>query len=91
MIVTDGSDFSREAIRRSCRLLADSPDKSIKIVSVYPPVVPLETFPPSVASCLLKWRKAAPKQADEDARQAADEIKAEIVKVGCSNHLAATN
>lgn len=74
LIATDGSDFSREAVQQGCRLLAGAPDKSIKIVSVYQHVVPLDTFPQSVEYA-LEMERAEQKQAEEYARQAADEIR----------------
>jgi nucleotide-binding universal stress UspA family protein len=75
LIATDGSDFSREAIQQSCRLLADSADKSIKIVSVYSHVVPLDTFPQSIEYS-LEMEGAAQKQAEANVSKAADEVKA---------------
>jgi nucleotide-binding universal stress UspA family protein len=47
LIATDGSDFSREAVEKTCQMLVTPEDTEIKIVCVYLPVVPLDAFPQS--------------------------------------------
>ncbi len=47
LLATDGSEFSREAVEKACRMLVTPEDTEIKIVCVYEPVVPLDAFPQS--------------------------------------------
>lgn len=47
LIATDGSEFSREAVQKSCQMLVTPEDTEIKIVSVYQQVLPLDAFPQS--------------------------------------------
>lgn len=48
LIATDGSEFSREAVEKTCQMLVTPEDTEIKIVGVYSPVLPLDAFPQSV-------------------------------------------
>jgi len=47
LIATDGSEYSREAVEKTCRMLVAPEDTEIKIVCVYPAVVPVDAFPQS--------------------------------------------
>ena len=47
LIATDGSEFSREAVDKTCQMLVTPEDTEIKIVCVYEPIVPLDAFPQS--------------------------------------------
>ena len=46
LIAVDGSEFSREAVEKACRMLA-AEGAEIKIVCVYQPVIPFDAFPQS--------------------------------------------
>jgi nucleotide-binding universal stress UspA family protein len=48
LIATDGSEFSREAVEKACRMLVVSEGSEIKVVCVYQQVLPLDAFPQSV-------------------------------------------
>ena len=48
LIATDGSEFSREAVEKACRMLHMSEDTEIKIVCVYQQVLPFDAFPQSI-------------------------------------------
>lgn len=50
LIATDGSEFSRVAIERCCRLLAISAETTIKILSVYEQMAPMATEPFAVSA-----------------------------------------
>ncbi|HVE58079.1 MAG TPA: universal stress protein [Pyrinomonadaceae bacterium] len=60
LIATDGSEFSREAVEKTCQTIVTPEDTEIKIVCVYPPVLPLDAFPQSVeyAEALEKKERA---------------------------------
>ena len=47
LIATDGSDFSREAVEKTCQMLVMPEDTEIKIVCVYQTVSALDAFPES--------------------------------------------
>jgi nucleotide-binding universal stress UspA family protein len=47
LIAVDGSEFSREAVEKTCQLLVMPENTEIKIVCVYQPVVPIDAFPQS--------------------------------------------
>jgi nucleotide-binding universal stress UspA family protein len=49
IIATDGSDFSDEAVRKACELIVNPQHAEIKIVSVYQPYIPIDSFPQSAA------------------------------------------
>ncbi|MBS1794189.1 MAG: universal stress protein [Acidobacteria bacterium] len=48
LIATDGSEFSRAAIEKTCRVFELTADSEIRVVCVYPPVVPIDAFPQSL-------------------------------------------
>jgi nucleotide-binding universal stress UspA family protein len=74
LIATDGSDFSREAVEQACRMLFTPEDTEIKIICVYPPVVPLDAFPQS-AEYAKKLEEKERGDAESFARSAADLVK----------------
>jgi len=47
LIAVDGSEFSREAVEKTCRIIAATETTEIKIVCVYQPVIPIDAFPQS--------------------------------------------
>ncbi len=47
LIATDGSEFSREAVEKTCQMFVTSEDTEIKVLCVYPKVLPLDAFPQS--------------------------------------------
>lgn len=70
LIATDGSEFSRVAAEKCCQIIADPKNTSVKIVSVFQKVVPLDTFPTSVEYA-EKLEQQARKEAEEYVAQAA--------------------
>lgn len=50
LIATDGSDFSRKAIEKSCRLLNLTDDAEVRIISVYEQMMPMATEPFAVSA-----------------------------------------
>ena len=50
LIATDGSDFSRVAIEKCCRILALSAETPIKILSVYEQMAPMATEPFAISA-----------------------------------------
>ena len=48
IVATDGSEFSRAAVEECCRLIVNPKETKIKVVSVYPAVLPLDEFPDSL-------------------------------------------
>jgi len=60
LIATDGSPFSREAVEKTCQMLVTPEDTEIKIVCVYPQVLPLDAFPQSAEySAALEGKERA--------------------------------
>ena len=50
LIATDGSDFSRVAIEKCCRILSLSAETPIKILSVYEQMAPMATEPFAISA-----------------------------------------
>ena len=48
LIATDGSDFSKAAIEKCCRIITKPEETAVKIVSVYQVVVPLDIHTASI-------------------------------------------
>jgi nucleotide-binding universal stress UspA family protein len=48
LVATDGSEFSRVAIEKCRYIIAQPSETEVKIVSVYPEVLPLDIFPQSI-------------------------------------------
>lgn len=48
IVATDGSEFSRKAVEECCRIIVNPEETKIKVVSVYPAVLPLDEFPDSL-------------------------------------------
>lgn len=50
LIATDGSDFSRTAIEKCCRMLKLSDHPQIKVISVYEQMAPMATEPFAISA-----------------------------------------
>jgi nucleotide-binding universal stress UspA family protein len=74
LIATDGSTFSQKSITKLCQLIVNATNPAIKIVSVYPIVIPLDEFTPS-AEYSEKLEKAQRAQAESAAEEAAATIR----------------
>lgn len=77
LIATDGSDFSREAVRKCCEIVDVNKVKAIKIISVFenPAIlIPGETFPVS-AKYVTEVNRAAENQALSNVSKAEQIIK----------------
>jgi nucleotide-binding universal stress UspA family protein len=74
LITTDGSDFSKEAIEKCCRMVVKPAETAIKIVSVYELTFPLDVFP-APTDFSERLETSAREQAEEFAEQAAAMIR----------------
>ncbi len=74
LLATDGSDFSRAAIEKCCRIVAEPENTAIKIVSVYQVVVPLDIHGASIEYS-QEMEDAARKQAEDFVAEAAAVIR----------------
>ena len=74
LITTDGSDFSRTAVEKCCRMVVKPEETSIKIVSVYELTLPLDVFP-APTDFSERLETGARRQAEEFAEQAAALIR----------------
>ena len=76
LIATDGSDFSRTAIERCCRMLKLSEHPQIKIISVYEPLAPMATEPFAIsAQYYQEMMDLARKQCETFAADSVEQIK----------------
>ena len=74
LLATDGSEFSREALEKSCRMLNLSADDQIRVVSVYEQSVPMATEPfalsaPYYQEVMEIGRRQCLANVDESAKQ----------------------
>ncbi len=74
IISTDGSDFSREAIEKSCQIVVEPQKTRIKIVSVYETIEPID-----VIDAPLEYSQKLADLAHKQASEAADEAAATIL------------
>ena len=73
LVSTDGSDFSRAAVEKCCRIIVAPDETRIKIVSVFEVIEPLDiSISPEFSEEL---ERSAHKKAQESAEQAAAQIK----------------
>lgn len=76
LIATDGSDFSRAAVEKCCRMLKLSDHPEIKIISVYEQVVPMAAEPFAIsAQYYQEMMEIARKQCEGFAADTAVQIK----------------
>jgi nucleotide-binding universal stress UspA family protein len=76
LIATDGSDFSRTAIEKCCRMLNLSENPQIKIVSVYEQMAPMAAEPFAIsAQYYQEMMDLARKQCESFAADSAEQIK----------------
>jgi nucleotide-binding universal stress UspA family protein len=74
LITTDGSDFSRAAIEKCCRMVVKPAETAIKVVSVYEMTFPLDIFP-TPTDFTERLESSAREQAEEFARRAETMIR----------------
>lgn len=74
LITTDGSDFSREAVEKCCRMFIKPETTAIKIVSVYEIALPMDVFP-APTDFSEKLETSAREQAESFAEDAAKIIR----------------
>jgi nucleotide-binding universal stress UspA family protein len=70
LIATDGTEFSHSAIEKACQIIAEPENTSVKVISPYTEVLPLDAFPQS-AEYARKEEAALHKQAEEYAAEGA--------------------
>ncbi len=76
LITTDGSDFSRAALEKFCRMMAVSEDTEIKIVSIYEQMAPMATEPFAIsAQYYQEMMNLARKQCETFAADSVAQIK----------------
>lgn len=76
LLATDGSEFSRAAIKACCDLAVASEHPEIKVISVYEPQVPMASQPFAVsAEYYTKLDEIAKERAQAAADDAVEEIK----------------
>jgi nucleotide-binding universal stress UspA family protein len=74
LLATDGSDYSRAAVEKACRLVIKPTDTAIKIVSVYQAYVPLDMYP-QTAQYIEDFARETRKVAEVFANEAASAIQ----------------
>lgn len=74
LITTDGSDFSRAAVEKCCRIINRPEETAVKIVSVYEVFVPIDAFT-APADFSEEMENSAREQAEEFADQAVAQIR----------------
>lgn len=76
LIATDGSEFSRAAIEKCCRMLKLSDHPQIKVISVYEQMSPMATEPFAIsAQYYQEMMDLARKQCESYAADSAEQIK----------------
>ncbi|HEY8561742.1 MAG TPA: universal stress protein [Pyrinomonadaceae bacterium] len=76
LIATDGSNFSRAAIEKGCRILQLSEDAQIKIISVHEQVAPMAAEPFAIsAQYCQEMTELARAQCETFAADGAEQIK----------------
>lgn len=75
LIATDGSDFSKAAIEKCCRIIAEPENTRIKIVSAYQIIVPFDIHGASIEYS-RQMEDAARGQAEDSVAEAAAAIGA---------------
>jgi nucleotide-binding universal stress UspA family protein len=76
LIATDGSDFSRVAIEKCCKMLAVSENTRIKIVSIYEQMAPMAAEPFAIsAQYYQEMMDLARKQCETFAADSVGQIK----------------
>ncbi len=76
LIATDGSDFSRVAIEKCCKMLTVSADTQLKIVAVYEQMAPMAAEPFAVsAQYYQELMDLARKQCEIFVANSAEQIK----------------
>lgn len=76
LIATDGSDFSRIAVEKCCKMLAISKNTQIKIVSFYEQMAPMATEPFAIsAQYYQEMMDLARKQCESFVANSAEQIK----------------
>ena len=84
LLATEGSEFSKAAIEKCCRMFAESVNTEIRIISaVEPTILPIEPFAVS-ADYIREINTAAHKQAGEVVSQAETEIHGLFPMLGVS-------
>lgn len=73
LIATDGSEFSREAIKKICQMLIDPENTEIKIVTVYQTIIPLDNFS-QTAEYIEKLERIERAEAESNIENAVSEI-----------------
>lgn len=76
MIATDGSDFSKYAVKKCCEMIVKPADTQVRIVSVYEHILPMAAEPFAVsAEYYQEIEKEIGKQAEDFAEQAAAQVR----------------
>jgi len=85
LIATDGSDFSRKAIEKACRLMNFDANTQVRIVSVYEQMMPMATEPFAVsAQYYQEMTDLARKQCETFAADSAELIKKTLNGAGAN-------
>ena len=83
LISTDGSDFSRAAIEKSCQIVVEPQNTAVKIVSVYETIEPIDVIDAPL-EYTQKLADSAQKQAAADADEAAATIREHFPQIDLS-------
>jgi nucleotide-binding universal stress UspA family protein len=74
IIATDGSEFSREAIKKACEMVINVANTEIKVVSVYQTYIPLDAYSQS-AEYAVEFETAMQTVAEKSAGEAVSAIQ----------------
>lgn len=74
IITTDGSDFSRAAVDKCCRMVVKPAETEIRIVAVYDLALPMDVFP-SPTEFSERLESGARTQAEGFAEEAAAQVR----------------
>lgn len=86
LLATDGSEYSKAAIEKCCKMFGDTKDKFVKVVSVYENVFPVAGEPFAIsAEYYQELENDSKAQAEKYAADAVD-----LIKQGCGGIAAET-
>lgn len=81
LIATDGSDFSKEAIKKCCQIIGNIEDLKIKVISVYQLVIPTNFYGTSMAS-VEEIERSGQIQAENNIAEAIAIVKENLPNLG---------
>lgn len=76
MIATDGSDFSKYAVEKTCEMVVKPAEAVVRIISVYEHILPMAAEPFAISSeYYQEIEKEIAKQTEDYAEQAAKDVR----------------